>query len=45
MTRFARPSGRCKQRCLTAFDPNLQQVLMLHVLFPGSETKKARRCL
>ncbi len=33
MTRYARPTGRCQgQRCLTAFDSNLLQVLILHDL-------------
>ncbi len=41
MTRYARPTGRCHwQRCLTTFDSNLLQVLILHDLILSVGTKK-----
>ena len=41
MTRYARPTGRCQwQHCLTAFDSNLLQVLILYELIPSVGTKK-----
>ncbi len=42
MTRYARPTGRCHwQRCLTAFDSNLLQVLILYELISSVGTKKS----
>ncbi len=42
MTRYARPTGRCHwQRCLTTFDSNLLQVLILYELISSVGTKKS----
>ena len=47
MTRFARPSGRRRKRlrCLTSFDSNLQQVLILHVESSAQKRKKRPKAL
>ena len=42
MTRCARPSGRCLgQRCLTAFDSTLLQVLIQHDLLWEAGNEKS----
>ena len=42
MTRYARPTGHCHwQRCVTAFDSTLLQVLIQHDLLSETRNEKS----